>query len=161
MFKRVTYLTLVFTTFVSTAFGANLTPEQTQLIGDAVRATSQKLDQLGISDQEIISLFKKDSVFLMTEDFRAEREQLAKNDPKQFAQVVFQHTALNEKVSQMGDSKRQIYLELFGTRGVSPYYGQVSVEEFSSAAVGIGIFILVGGLGGMMSMVLESRLPGL
>ncbi len=141
MFKKIVCILLSVSLFNVSANAAPqaLTPEQIKVVTEAVEAKAQELSSALCVD-EVSARFEDLSVLMLTKEHESSRAAMSHSE---LGEASIEYAALGKVISP--EAKKAVYLKLFGTRGVSPFYGQVSQAEFSddgfSSLVIIGYFV--------------------
>ncbi len=147
MFKKIVCILLSVSLFNVSANAAPqaLTPEQIKVVTEAVDAKAQELSS-ALSDEEVSSRFEGLSVLMLTKEHESSRASMSHSE---LGEASIEYAALGKVISP--EAKKAVYLKLFGTRGVSPFYGQVSQAEFSDD--GFSTFIIFFYFGFMMFII--------
>ncbi len=127
MAKKIICLLLSVSLFSISANAAPraLTPEDIKVVTDAVDAKAQELSS-ALSADDVSSRFEDLSVLMLTQEHESSRAAMSHSE---LGEASIEYAALSKVISP--EAKKAVYLKLFGTRGMSPFYGQVSQAEFA------------------------------
>ncbi len=98
------------------------------------RAVTSRAQEIAAEQtpEEVSAHFEELAVLLLTKEHESARASMTVDE---LGKAGVEYAALGQVISP--EAKKVTYLKLFGTRGVSPFYGQVNQDEFSA------LFLLV------------------
>lgn len=145
--RRMIYLTVTLSMVLSalaTAAKAEPTAQlnQTQIakMNQIIAKEKAKVDLL--NEETVVAEFEHLAALIYsptTKDLMTVTEQSSDAQKHQVASIKIRYEALKQKVTEL-ERKEEVYTKLFGTRGLSPYYGAVSQDEFRDEGYLIGYY---------------------